>query len=387
MTGAVAQHDRLRVIVAGAGGMGRAWLRTVQQSAEVDLVGVVDVDATTVRTAIEEFQLRDVVTGSDLAIVAGSAAAQAVIDVTPPAAHLPVTLEALQLGLPVLGEKPATATLSEALIAAAATEAFGQLFMVSQSRSYHPELYRFKQMLGNLGTLGVATTEFFRAPHFGGFRDVMDHPLLLDMAIHPFDAARFMLDAEPVAVYCEEFSPPWSWYQGDAATTAIFEMTNQIRYVYVGSWCSPGLETSWNGAWRVSGERGSARWDGDHTPTVEGADQTGSAPAAPDGAPGEIPSGIDGALAEFVHALRTGTVPRGEIHDNLTSLAMVEAAVLSASTGRRIRLDQVFDTAYTRALDEASEPALGVLRGWPSVPEALSRARTNRTWSATGAGA
>lgn len=392
MTDAVAQHDRLRVIVAGAGGMGRAWLRTVQESAEVDLVGLVEIDAATARTAIEEFGLTDVVTGSDLAAVAGPAAAQAVIDVTPPAAHLPVTLQALQLGLPVLGEKPAAATLSQALIAAAATEAFGQLFMVSQSRSYHPELDRFKQTLGQLGTLGVATTEFFRAPHFGGFRDAMDHPLLLDMAIHPFDAARYLLGAEPVSVYCEEYNPPWSWYQGDAATSAVFEMTSGLRYVYVGSWCSPGLETSWNGAWRISGERGSARWDGDHAPTVE---ETGVTPAAPageavpagDAAQGDAPSGIAGSLAEFVHALRTGAVPWGEIHDNLTSLAMVEGAVLSASTGRRIGLDQVFDTAYTRALDEASEPALGVLHGWPSVPEALAQARVNRTWSSTGAGA
>lgn len=35
----------------------------------------------------------------------------------------------------------------------------------------------------------------------------MDHPLLLDMAVHAFDAARWFLGADPVGVYCEEFNP------------------------------------------------------------------------------------------------------------------------------------------------------------------------------------
>jgi hypothetical protein len=30
------------------------------------------------------------------------------------------------------------------------------------------------------------------------------------MAIHTFDAARFLSQADPVAVYCEEFNPAWS---------------------------------------------------------------------------------------------------------------------------------------------------------------------------------
>lgn len=42
---------------------------------------------------------------------------------------------------------------------------------------------------------------------------------------------------------------------------------------------------------------------------------------------------IAGALAEFGAALRSGEVPSGEVHSNVLSLAMVEAAVQSASTG------------------------------------------------------
>ena len=73
-----------------------------------------------------------------------------------------------------------------------------------------------------------------------------------------------------MAVYCEEYNPSWSWYAGNANATAVFEMDGGARFVYNGSWCSPGAETSWNAAWRVSGEHGTALWDGDDDPTLVG---------------------------------------------------------------------------------------------------------------------
>lgn len=56
--------------------------------------------------------------------------------------------------------------------------------------------------------------------HFGGFRDKMPSPLILDMAIHHFDLARYMSGADPVAVYAKEFNPAGSWYKGDVSATA-----------------------------------------------------------------------------------------------------------------------------------------------------------------------
>lgn len=44
---------------------------------------------------------------------------------------------------------------------------------------------------------------------------------LVDIAIHQFDAVRFLLNQDPVSVYCEEFNPSWGWYGGAAAATAL----------------------------------------------------------------------------------------------------------------------------------------------------------------------
>ena len=52
----------------------------------------------------------------------------------------------------------------------------------------------------------------------------MESPLLLDMAIHQFDQARFVAGVEPVAVSCHEFDPAGSWYEGRASAICTFEL-------------------------------------------------------------------------------------------------------------------------------------------------------------------
>jgi hypothetical protein len=75
----------------------------------------------------------------------------------------------------------------------------------------------------------------------------------------------------------------------------------------------------------------------------------------------------------FVRALRTGGQPSGEVHENVMSLAMVEAAVQSAATGRPERIDDVLDRAHTQALrNETHADVRTALQGWPSVREALA---------------
>jgi len=356
----------LRVVLVGVGGMGQAWLQAISECNAVQLVGLVDLDTAAAQAVAGRFGVLDVAVGVDAVEVAARSDAQAVIDVTVPAAHHPVTTAALFAGLPVLGEKPVAASVAQGLSLAAAAEVTGELFMVSQSRRYNEQLFSFRQQLAGLGRVGVLTTEFFKAPHFGGFRDEMAHPLLLDMAIHQLDSARFLLSQDPVSVYCQEFNPAWSWYSGDAGCTAIFEMADGARYVFTGTWCSPGLETSWNGSWRASGEFGSARWSGDDAPQVE---RTGGATADPsaDGGGGPLGDGIAGSLREFVAALRTGVVPMGEVADNVMSLAMVEAAIESNARQRPVLLRDSMLQALDRAVtEEQRDDVAPVLKFWHS---------------------
>src|SRR5690606_23390301 len=94
------------------------------------------------------------------------------------------------------------------------------------------------------------TVEFMRGPHFGGFREEMAYPLIIDMSIHHFDLMRFFLERDPVAVYGRSWNPPWSWYKGDASAAVTLEFDGNVVIAYNGSWCSQGREISWNANWR-----------------------------------------------------------------------------------------------------------------------------------------
>ncbi|MEU6721837.1 Gfo/Idh/MocA family oxidoreductase [Nonomuraea sp. NPDC046802] len=353
----------LRVVQVGAGSMGRAWLGTLTASPDVELVGVADLDVERAEAAVRDLA-GGVTVGASLGELIPATAPDAVVNVTVPEAHGAVNAEALLAGLPVLCEKPAAPTLADALVQAGAAQATGRLLMISQSRRYFAGLAEYRRAIAELGTVGLLTTGFARAPRFGGFREEMEQPLLVDMAIHAFDTARYLLDAEPVSVVCQSWNPAWSWFRGDAVATATFLFDGGARYVFTGSWCVDGLETSWNGEWRAGGSTGSATWDGEQR--VES-----SISGAADVTPGEHEQ-IAGALVEFVAALRTGVEPAGTIGRNVRSLAMVEAAVRSAESGGRVEIDALLELAYREALSHpVPEPIRACLESWGTPSAAL----------------
>jgi predicted dehydrogenase len=329
-----------RALIVGAGGMGRAWGRNLQNCEQTEVVGWVDIRPDAAAQAADELQLSGLHTGPDLNRAIAATKPDFVVDVTVPEAHRDVTLTTLAAGLPVLGEKPMAASMEQAREMVAASETAGRLYMVSQSRRYDARLAAYRDLIRQyVGALGILNSDFYIGAHFGGFRDEMPSPLLLDMAIHTLDAARYLCETDPVAVYCDEFNPAWSWYRGDVCATAIFEMTGGLRYTYRGSWCSEGLYTSWEAEWRAVGPNGTATWDGRGAPiAAEVVERTGFHYRTEErqGHVVEAPAGIAGSLRDFLHALETGATPMGECHDNIKSLAMVFAAIESAAAGQRI---------------------------------------------------
>ena len=361
--------EPLRLLQVGAGGMGHAWLRTVKQNPDVVLAGLVDLDVSLARAAVDEHGY-DVPVAASVGELAERIGAEAVIDVTVPAAHPTVSVDALLRGLPVLCEKPLAESVRECLLMVAAAEASGKLLMVSQSRRYFRAVAAFARQLAELGPVGSLSCEFFKAPHFSGFRERMAEPLLVDMAIHQFDLARKLIGAEPVSVYCESYNPDWSWFDGNAAADAIFTFAGGARFAFTGSWCAPGLETSWNGNWRASSAGGTAVWDGDGAPQT----QLSSGQSLP-AVLGDEPEEIAGSLAEFVEAVRSSAVPQSEVHSNVVSVAMVEAAVRSASSGMPVRIADVLADGYAEALATVGDSDLhAVLKAWPSVHQVVGLA-------------
>lgn len=357
---------RLRVVVVGAGAMGGEWIRMLAESELAEPVGVVDLDVGLARRTSGSAGLDHAVVGTDLEQVVRASGAEAVVDVTVPQAHRVVNEQALRLGLPVLCEKPLGPTVAEALRQVAVADLTGSLLMVSQSRRYNGRLSALRDVVRRVGALAAVHAEFFHEDHEPGFREQMAHPLLVDMSIHHFDMLRFLTADEPVAVRCSTWNPAWSWFAGDAAAAAEFELRSGARFVYSGSRCTPGLQTSFNAEWRLYGERGAASWDGDDEVSADGV--AAAAPVAPG------PESIAGSLAEFVACVRDGRTPQNEVRLNVRSLAMVEAAVLSSARhGERVVIDDLLEQALAQAVvDEQRPDVLERLRSWPTAAAALA---------------
>jgi predicted dehydrogenase len=256
---------------------------------------------------------------------------------------------ALGLGCHVLGEKPIATTLEDAHALVAAAERAERTYAVMQNRRFEHGIRTLRDGIagGRIGLPTFLSCDFFIAPHFGGFREEMESPLLVDMAIHQFDQARFLSGADPVAVSCHEFNPAGSWYAGDAAAVCTFELADGSVFSFRGSWCAEGFATSWNGSWRVSGTLGTALWDGEGNPVAE-VELEPDEPQLLHPAervewertwPGR--TGHAGCLDEMLAALAQGRRPETDCVDNVKSLAMVLGALASAREGRRLELGEL----------------------------------------------
>lgn len=334
----------LRALLVGCGEISRTWLAALRDLPSVELVGLVDLAEGRARQRAREFDLT-VPTGTDLIAMLRRLRPEVVFDCTVPEAHHEVTLTALEHGCHVLGEKPMAEDLARARAMVAAATQSNKLYAVMQNRRYNRQLRRLRQFLagGAIGRLTGVYADFFVGAHFDGFRAQMRYVLLKDMAIHTFDAARFLTGEEALAVYGHVWNPAGSWYCHGAAAEAIFELSGDVVFSYRGSWVAEGLRTSWEGAWRITGERGSVMWDGAGTMQCEVVAETAgllSRCLAVDIPPYPAPlrEGHAGVIDDFVRAVRSRGTPETICTDNIKSLAMVFGAIESAELGRRVPL-------------------------------------------------
>ncbi|RUW56765.1 MULTISPECIES: Gfo/Idh/MocA family oxidoreductase [unclassified Mesorhizobium] len=334
-------------VLVGCGAMSKAWLDAARQIDGLAIVGLVDLDADRAKARAREYDLGGAVIGTSLDAVLDQIRPQAVFDVVVPAARRDVALSAFAHHCNLLTEKPLADSPENARAIVEAARQAGRIHAVVQNRRYVANVRRIRRFLDS-GAIGAATSihaDFFVAPHFGGFREEMAHVLLLDMAIHTFDAARYMVNGEPAAVHCQEWEPANSWYRQGSSASAVFDLGGGKVFTYAGSWCAAGFRTSWEGSWRIVAERGSLIWDGHDglraEVVVPGRDgmfdkiQPIEVPALD---PADRVDGHLGIIRDFMRAIETGTEPETRGADNIKSLAMVFGAIESAETGRRVMI-------------------------------------------------
>ena len=333
-----------RVVVAGCGNITGSWLPYTLERRDVEIVALADIDLKRAENLAGRFKLscsvfRDV----GEAILATDA--NLVYCLASPEAHAQVITAALTRDCHVFTEKPLAASVQDGRALVDLARERKRSLSVMQNRRYGVGIRALRQLVADetIGSPGIVAADFFLAPRFGGFRDEMAHPLLLDMAIHTFDQLRFITGADANAVFCEELNIPGSWYRGDASAVCLFRLSDGSVFSYRGSWSADGFPTSWQSHWRIVGSGGTALWDGENLPEVEVPDRASESEkvAYRKVTIAEVwkgRTGHHGCLDEMYAALLEGRRAETDCADNVRSLAMVVGALASAREKRWVDL-------------------------------------------------
>ena len=340
-----------RAAIVGCGQMAVGWLKSLTQTSlaeQVEICALVDIVPDLAKGLQAQFNLSKAVVTDNLKAMLDAQKPDIVFDIALPSARLEIVSTALRSGCHVLTEKPMAISLSDAARINAIARETGRCHAVTQNRRFKDGIRRVRASIesGVIGQITSIHADFFIGAHFGGFRDVMEHALLLDMAIHTFDAARYISGEEAQAVYCLETNPTGSWYANGASAIAIFEFTNGVIFDYRGSWCAEGADTNWDSAWRIVGTKGTLIWDGMdgfQIKVVDGADgfhrhlrEVAIQPAKDP----RLTEDHTSVIREFIAALDEGRSPETAGTDNIKSLAMVFGAIESSAKRQRVEINR-----------------------------------------------
>ena len=339
----------MKFLQIGCGGISNAWLSVLTRREDVHICGLVDINLDAAARKAMEHNLNCPVY-DDLSKALSEQQPEVAVDNVLPQYRLEVAQKCLSAGVHVLSEKPLADSMENALQIIRLSDEYKKEFFVMQNRRYNCAMLSFRNIIesGTVGQPGYLSAQFFRESHFGGFRELMDSPLLVDMAIHTFDQARYLLGRDPVSVFCKEYNTDYSWYRGNASATCIFTFEDNIIFNYTGSWSAPGAMDSYDSVWRAMCSKGNISWNGLELPKVFVTD-----PETDQRHPRHMETTMDytdcrissheGCIEEMIESLKAGKRSDTDCRDNIKSLAMVFAAAKSAQENREVKIDEILE--------------------------------------------
>ena len=184
------ETDRLRVLVVGAGRMGRVHLDAIGASDAVLAVGVVEPSA----ASREQLADSGLVLHADLPTALAAGGFDAALVAAPSGLHRDIVDRLLTHGVPTLCEKPCGLRSSDTAHAAARAAATGTPLQIGYWRRYVPELQALRDEIaaGELGEVAfIQAWQWDGEPPAAAFRLGSGGPLL-DMGVHEFDMIRWL---------------------------------------------------------------------------------------------------------------------------------------------------------------------------------------------------
>ncbi len=346
----------MRLIQAGVGGFGLSWLYAARECDGFKHVALVDPSPAALANAGEITGVPSERWFNSVEEAVATVEADGLIDCTPAPCHESTTIAALEGGLHVLVEKPISDSMGSAKTMVLAAERHGRTLMVTQQYRYQDQPRCLRRLIaeGAIGEVDHIVAEFQVQGLLFGWRQRMEHPFLMDMAIHHFDMMRYLLGQNAVQVTAQTWNPKISNTDGDMGAFVWVEFEGGARVNYTGTFAAPGVDTGWNGRWAITGSKGTLVWNSrdewgpirlfkQNADLSEYREQHFFTPLPePWGEPVWPESiGATGHHYDLYHwraCVETGAEPETSGRDNLNTLALTLAAVHSANTGQTVEV-------------------------------------------------
>lgn len=316
----------------GCGSIAGRWIRSLAAEGRVTVGVLVDPDRLAAERLADRYGLKATYAAT-IEQALGEYRPDVVVNLTPPQLHRRTSRTALEAGVHVLTEKPLALRLTDAISLVELAQHKDLILAVMQNRGHDPQFLAFRDQVRLLGKPPYLVTADTLVPlHAPGFRRDQPLPVTSDLAVHALDQVRALITAQPVEVTCVE--TPVSFLDTHCAVTAItVRFADASLLSYRGAFtAATGHRTDAGGSWRVEGRGFAASWTADTDITI--ADSAGNRTVALPARP-EV-SGYQLCITEMVDAICHAAGTTCPAADNLASIALLDAAITSASERRPV---------------------------------------------------
>ena len=351
------ESRKLRVGIAGTGGIARSvHIPGFQRLAErVELVSAFDIAGDRVTATGKEFGIPNVFTDFEQMLAGPELDAVAIC--TPPNAHVPLTVQALQRGLHVLCEKPAALTAAGAVEMVRAAERAERILMIGFQHRFSRAEKALKRVIdgGELGEIYYSRAQSLRRrgiPGWGLFtnKEISGGGPMMDIGVHVLDQTVYLLgNPTPVSVYASTFQKlgtrpgynafgPWdpSTFEVEDFATASIKFANGWTLLLEASWALNIPSNVHNVL--LCGTQGGAEL----SPLKIYTERHGMLfdMALPESGQRGNESAQDAKIAHFVECIEQGSQPITTPSEIINVALIIDAVYASASGGRSVDIVQ-----------------------------------------------
>ena len=347
-----------KMIVVGTGGFGTCWCENFLppniKDKTIEVVAAVDANPEALSNARQFLGLKDEQCYTDIAKCFGTVRADCCALVIPPNLKEKAVMLALENGLHILCEKPIAEDLKTAKRIAAKVKKARKKMAITMSHRFDQDKRSLKRELdskkhGRLDYVSCRLTCSWRDWFKGKptWRDRMADFVLQDCAVHHMDLLADLAGAPCEELYAESWTKPWSGFNTNTQCLVTMKMENGVRVL-----CEFGLSNaaslnSWGQEYiRAECEKSTLILDHRRLECFP-YDPKGRYGARKEGEGKELPlmrgrKWSNALLIEqFAKWLAGGPKMETNIADNLQAMALVEAAVMSNTKGKPIKVQEL----------------------------------------------